>query len=51
MSRFKDVKFMSAKEKERVVEDFRRFLKNNFDRKYFTKRLYEHLHLHCSFII
>ena len=50
MSRFKDVKFMSAKEKERVVEDFRRFLKNNFDRKYFTKRLYEHLHLHCSFI-
>jgi len=50
MRMFKDVKFMSAKEKERVVEDFRRFLKSNFDRKYFTKRLYEHLHLHCSFI-
>ena len=49
MKMFKDVKFMSAKEK--VVEDFRRFLKSNFDRKYFTKRLYEHLHLHCSFII
>jgi len=50
MDKFKDVKFMSAKEKEKVVEDFRRFLKSNFDRKYFTKRLYEHLHLHCSFI-
>jgi len=50
MGKFKDVEFMSAKEKEKVVEDFRRFLKSNFDRKHFTKRLYRHLHLHCSFI-
>ena len=41
---------MTAKEKEMVAKAFERFLKNNFREEDFTKRLYEHLHLHCGFI-
>jgi len=41
---------MSAKEKKAVSRDWQRFIESDFDRKYFTKRLYDHLHLHCSFI-
>ena len=46
----KPAKFMSAEEKETVLRDWKHFVKSDFDRKYFTKRLYDHLHLHCSFI-
>lgn len=48
--RMKSTKFMSAEEKKAVLRDWQRFIKSDFDRKHFTKRLYDHLHLHCSFI-
>lgn len=47
---FKTVKFMTAEEKEKVLKAWKRFIKNDFDRKFFTERLYKHLTLHCSFI-
>jgi len=47
---FKSTKIMSAEEKKAVLRDWKGFIKSDFDRKYFTKKLYDHLHLHCSFI-
>ena len=59
----KDAEFMTAKEKGLVLRDWGEFLKallNDCNERKenvapesnarFTKRLYEHLHLHCSFI-
>ena len=56
MSQFKDAEFMTAKEKELVLKQWRTFLKNyvpgDLDHidKHFSKKLYEHLIYHCSFI-
>ena len=47
---FTDVRFMTARQKDRVLKDWRRFLRHGLKRQDFTKRLYEHLHLHCGFI-
>ena len=47
---FRDAEFMSARDKELVLKAWLRFLKNGLRFEDFTKRLYEHLHLHCSFI-
>ena len=47
---FKDVQFLTAFEKYQIAKHFNRFVKNGFQRKDFNKRVYEHLHLHCSFI-
>ncbi len=47
---FTDVEFMTAKEKELVLKNWETFLKYGLQRKHFTKRLYEYLHLHCGFI-
>ncbi len=47
---FKDVEFMTAREKELVLKNWRNFLKNGLQKQHFTKRLYEHLHLHCGYI-
>ena len=47
---FKDVEFMTAKEKELVVKRWETFLKGGCQRKNFTKALYNHLIQHCSFI-
>ena len=47
---FKDVQFMMAKEKEFVLKNWKRFLQHGLQKQHFTKRLYEHLHLHCGFI-
>lgn len=47
---FKDAEFMTAREKELSYKDFIRFVKNGFQSGHFTKRLYDHLHLHCGFI-
>ena len=47
---FKDVEFMTAKEKELVLKNWTSFLKHGLQKQHFTKRLYEHLHLHCGFI-
>src|SRR6266571_7509863 len=47
---FRDAEFMSARDKGLVLKAWLRFLKNGLRFEDFTKRLYEHLHLHCSFI-
>ena len=41
---------MTAEEKEKVLKDWQKFIENGFSRAKFTKRLYNHLTLHCSFI-
>lgn len=54
----KDTKFMTAKEKNLVLTQWQRFIKELTSdrpdtdklRKLFTKRLYSHLNQHCSFI-
>jgi len=47
---FTDVQFVTAKEKELVLKNWETFLKHGLQKKRFTKRLYDHLHLHCGFI-
>lgn len=47
---FTDVQFMTAKEKQLVLKNWETFLKHGLQRKHFTKRLYNYLHLHCGFI-
>ena len=47
---FRDARFLSAREKALVLKAWVRFLKRGLCLEDFTKRLYEHLHLHCSFI-
>lgn len=47
---FADAQFMAAVDKERVLKAWERFLKHGLQQKHFSKRLYEHLHLHCGFI-
>lgn len=46
----KDVEFMTGKEKELALKAWTTFVKHGFQRKHFTKRIYSHLSLHCSFI-
>lgn len=46
----KPTKFMSVKQKEAVLKDWKRFIENGFGREYFTEKIYDHLNLHCSFI-
>jgi len=48
--KFTDTKFMTADDKTRVAKQFKLFVQNGFKREDFSKRLYEHLHLHCGFI-
>lgn len=50
MNDLKDVEFLTAKEKELTFKNWQRFLKSGLKKGNFTKRLYEHLHLHCGFI-
>ena len=47
---FSDGEFMSARQKELVLKAWVRFLKHGLRFADFTKRLYDHLILHCSFI-
>jgi hypothetical protein len=47
---FRGAEFMSAREKQLVLRAWVRFLKNGLRFEDFSRRLYEHLHLHCSFI-
>ena len=49
-SAFTDASFMAAVDKERVLKAWKRFLSHGLQQKDFSKRLYEHLHLHCGFI-
>ena len=47
---FTDTQFMTARDKELVLKVWRTFLRHGLKKKHFTKRLYQHLHLHCGFI-
>ena len=46
----KDSEFMTAKEKKMILKLWERFLKDGMVKKDFSKRLYNHLIYHCSFI-
>jgi hypothetical protein len=45
-----DTQFMTADEKRRVLRDWETFLKNGCRQQDFTKALYYHLIMNCSFI-
>lgn len=47
---FKDARFMTAAEKQRVLGQWVAFLRGGFDARHFMKSLYEHLIGHCSYI-
>ena len=47
---FRDTEFMSAREKGLVLKAWMRFLRKGLRFEDFSRRLYEHLHLHCQFI-
>ena len=47
---FTDAQFMTAREKGLVLKNWERFLRHGLARAQFTRRLYQHLHLHCGFI-
>lgn len=47
---FTDAEFLSAKEKQQVLNAWKTFLKYGCKRQHFTKALYSHLIQHCSFI-
>ena len=47
---FTNAEFMTAKEKELVLKNWGTFLKHSLKKQHFTKRLYQHLHLHCGYI-
>lgn len=46
----RDSQFMTAREKELVLKAWVTFLKHGLKFSHFTKALYNHLTLHCSFI-
>ena len=46
----KSTPFMPADEKEKVLKDWQRFIESDFNKAKFTKRLYNQLIQHCSFI-
>ena len=48
--KFKDVQYMTADDKQNVYNAWKRFVSGKFQRKHLTKKLYNHLTLHCSFI-
>ena len=50
MQEFKDVEFMSAKDKKILLRQWKTFIKNGMKWEHFKDRIYQHLHLHCSFI-
>lgn len=47
---FAEAKYMTARQKQLVLGDWLRFLKSGLAHKQFSKRLYNHLIQHCSFI-
>lgn len=46
----KDAEFMTAKEKANVLKQWTLFMKSGCAKEKFTKPIYKHLTLHCSFI-
>ena len=47
---FKDSEFMTAREKRLVLANWKTFLKHGLKQTHFTRRLYNHLHLHLGYI-
>ena len=47
---FRDSEFLSARDKQLVLKAWVRFLKNGLRVEDFSRRLHEHLYLHCRFI-
>lgn len=47
---FRDVEFMTAAQKAKVLKAWVAFLKSGLAEAKFTEALYKHLHMHCSFI-
>lgn len=47
---FKDAQFLTAVQKEKIVKNFKSFLKNHMSLTTFTDALYKHFSLHCGFI-
>ena len=47
---FTGCQFVTASDKEQVLQQWERFIANGCKPEHFTERLYQHLHLHCSFI-
>jgi len=45
-----DVEFMTAAEKRKVLKQWELFLQSGLKKEKFTKALYTHLIMHCSFI-
>lgn len=41
---------MSGYDKNVLLKQFKTFVNKGFQKKNFTKKLYNHLHLHCGFI-
>ena len=50
MVELKDVKFMTAQDKARVLRQWEGFLKGGLRWEQFHRALYDHLILHCEFI-
>lgn len=48
--KMQDTKFLSAQEKDKVLRQWKLFLKSGLSKDKFTKALYNHLINHCSFI-
>ncbi len=49
-SHFTDAQYMTAQQKRRVLGDWMRLFQSGMEFKRFTKRIYQHLTLHCEFI-
>ncbi|MHC3995713.1 hypothetical protein ACXWTF_12885 [Thiomicrolovo sp. ZZH C-3] len=47
---FAEAEFLSAKEKGLIYRKWVSFLNSHFKQSNFTKKVYEHLHLHCGYI-
>ncbi len=47
---FTDAEFMTAQEKQMTYKQWNTFLREGLKQEHFTKRIYNHLHLHCGFI-
>jgi len=45
-----DGQFLSAGDKQKILEQWETFVKSGFQPGKFTRAIYEHLHLHCGYI-
>lgn len=50
MPTFRDAPYLTVPQKRHIYQAWQNFLVHSFARRFFTKDLYKHLTLHCSFI-